>query len=86
MVHQRRAGVEQRRLGDAAHVMPPSGGGAELGEAVAARTEPVYAEAHEMLDLCLGDDAPYGLIGLIGLFTGALTGAARPEPASPART
>lgn len=77
-------------LGDAAHLMPPSGDGAnlamfdgaELGKAIAAhpddveaaltayeealfpRTEPFYAEAHEMLDLCLGDRAPFGFIGL----------------------
>ncbi|WP_338681707.1 NAD(P)/FAD-dependent oxidoreductase [Streptomyces acidiscabies] len=77
-------------LGDAAHLMPPSGDGAnlamfdgaELGKAIAAhpddveaaltayeealfpRTEPVYAEAHAMLDLILGDHAPSGFIGL----------------------
>ncbi|MFE9611928.1 FAD-dependent oxidoreductase [Streptomyces sp. NPDC006012] len=75
-------------LGDAAHLMPPSGDGAnlamfdgaELGKAIAAhpddfeaaltvyeealftRTEPVYAEAHDMLDLCLGERAPFGFI------------------------
>jgi 2-polyprenyl-6-methoxyphenol hydroxylase-like FAD-dependent oxidoreductase len=75
-------------LGDAAHLMPPSGDGAnlamfdgaELGKAIAAhpddfeaaltayeealfpRTEPFYADAHEMLDLMLGDRAPYGFI------------------------
>ncbi|WP_183154633.1 NAD(P)/FAD-dependent oxidoreductase [Streptomyces shenzhenensis] len=84
-------------LGDAAHLMPPSGDGAnlamldgaELGKAVAAhpddfeaalttyeealfpRTEPIYAEAHDMLDLCLGDRAPFGFIGL---FTGGPQG------------
>ncbi|GJF30523.1 monooxygenase [Kitasatospora sp. NE20-6] len=77
-------------LGDAAHLMPPSGDGAnlamfdgaELAKAIAAqpddieaaltayedalfaRTEPFYADAHEMLDLCLGDRAPFGLIDL----------------------
>ncbi|MFF4354955.1 FAD-dependent oxidoreductase [Streptomyces sp. NPDC001530] len=77
-------------LGDAAHLMPPSGDGAnlamldgaELGKAIAAhpddleaaltayeealfpRTERFYAEAHEMLDLCLGDRAPFGFIDL----------------------
>jgi 2-polyprenyl-6-methoxyphenol hydroxylase-like FAD-dependent oxidoreductase len=77
-------------VGDAAHLMPPSGDGAnlamfdgaELGKAIAAhpgdfeaavtayeealfpRTEPLYAEAHEMLDLCLGDRAPSGFIDL----------------------
>jgi len=77
-------------LGDAAHLMPPSGDGAnlamfdgaELGKAIAAhpddfeaaltayekalfpRTETFYADAHEMLDLCLGDRAPFGFIDL----------------------
>ncbi|WP_211121305.1 FAD-dependent oxidoreductase [Streptomyces yatensis] len=77
-------------LGDAAHLMPPSGDGAnlamfdgaELGKAIAAhpddveaaltayeealfpRTEPVYAEAHDMLDLIIGDHAPSGFIDL----------------------
>ncbi|BCL33117.1 FAD-dependent oxidoreductase [Streptomyces aurantiacus] len=77
-------------LGDAAHLMPPSGDGAnlamfdgaELGKAIAAhpddfeaaltayegalfpRTETFYADAHEMLDLCLGDRAPHGFIDL----------------------
>ncbi|MFJ1969222.1 FAD-dependent oxidoreductase [Streptomyces sp. NPDC087903] len=80
-------------LGDAAHLMPPSGDGAnlamfdgaELAKAIAAhpgdietaltayeealfsRSEPFYADAHDMLDLCLGDRAPFGLIDL---FTG----------------
>ncbi|MFG2673577.1 FAD-dependent oxidoreductase [Streptomyces sp. NPDC048445] len=80
-------------LGDAAHLMPPSGDGANLAmfdgaelakaiaahpddvevaltayeEALFARTVPFYADAHEMLDLCLGDRAPFGLIDL---FTG----------------
>lgn len=75
-------------LGDAAHLMPPSGDGAnlamfdgaELGRAIAAhpddieaalavyeealfpRSECFYADAHEILDLCLGDRAPFGLI------------------------
>ncbi len=77
-------------LGDAAHLMPPSGDGAnlamfdgaELAKAIAAhpddieaaltvyekalfaRSEPFYADAHEMLDLCLGDRAPFGFIDL----------------------
>ncbi|MFF0492275.1 FAD-dependent oxidoreductase [Nocardia sp. NPDC004068] len=77
-------------LGDAAHLMPPSGDGAnlamldgaELGEAIAAhpgdleaalgvyekamfeRGAAFYADAHEILDLCLGERAPYGLIDL----------------------
>jgi 2-polyprenyl-6-methoxyphenol hydroxylase-like FAD-dependent oxidoreductase len=84
-------------LGDAAHLMPPSGDGAnlamfdgaELGKAIAAhpddveaaltayeaelfpRSEAAYVDAREVLDLCLGDRAPYGLIDL---FTGVLGG------------
>jgi 2-polyprenyl-6-methoxyphenol hydroxylase-like FAD-dependent oxidoreductase len=75
-------------LGDAAHLMPPSGDGAnlamfdgaELGQAIAAhpddveaalaayesamfrRSESFAADAREILDLCLGDRAPFGLI------------------------
>jgi 2-polyprenyl-6-methoxyphenol hydroxylase-like FAD-dependent oxidoreductase len=75
-------------LGDAAHLMPPSGEGAnlamfdgsELGTALAAHPDDIEAalttceqamfarsaaeaaDAHEILDLCLGDRAPYGLI------------------------
>jgi len=78
-------------LGDAAHLMPPSGDGAnlamfdgaELGLAIAAhpgdieaalaayeealfpRSESFAADAHEVLELCLGDRAPFGLIDLI---------------------
>ena len=81
-------------LGDAAHLMPPSGeganlamfDGAELGKAIAAypgdieaaltayeeamfpRSESEAADAHEILELCLGDRAPFGLIDF---FTGA---------------
>jgi 2-polyprenyl-6-methoxyphenol hydroxylase-like FAD-dependent oxidoreductase len=84
-------------LGDAAHLMPPAGeganlamlDGAELGQAIAAhpgdieaaltayeealfpRSESEYADAYEILDLCLGDRAPYGLIAF---FTGAPAG------------
>ncbi|MEV4179328.1 NAD(P)/FAD-dependent oxidoreductase [Nonomuraea sp. NPDC049709] len=84
-------------LGDAAHLMPPSGDGAnlamfdgaELAKAIAAhpddieaaltayeqalfpRSEPFYADAHETLDLCLGEHAPFGLIKL---FNGELQG------------
>jgi 2-polyprenyl-6-methoxyphenol hydroxylase-like FAD-dependent oxidoreductase len=84
-------------LGDAAHLMPPAGeganlamfDGAELGKAIAAnpddieaalaayeeglfpRSEAEYADAYEILDLCLGDRAPFGLIDF---FTGALEG------------
>ena len=75
-------------LGDAAHLMPPSGeganlamfDGAELAKAIAAhpndieaalstyeealfpRSESEAADAHMMLELCLGDRAPFGLI------------------------
>lgn len=82
-------------LGDAAHLMRPSGDGANLAmldgselagaiadrpgdieaaftayeEALLARTEPFYAEARELLDLCLGDRAPYS-------FTDFFSGAA----------
>ena len=75
-------------LGDAAHLMPPSGEGAnlamfdgsELGAAIAAHPDDIEAaltaceeamfarsaaeaaDAHEILDLCLGDRAPFGLI------------------------
>lgn len=77
-------------LGDAAHLMPPSGDGAnlamfdgaELAKAIAAhpgdteaaltayeealfpRSEAFYADAHEMLDLVLGDRAPFAFIDL----------------------
>jgi 2-polyprenyl-6-methoxyphenol hydroxylase-like FAD-dependent oxidoreductase len=85
-------------LGDAAHLMPPSGeganlamyDGAELAAAIAAhpgdteaaltayeqalfpRSDAEYADAHEILDLCLGDRAPFGLIEFL---TGAPAGA-----------
>ncbi len=75
-------------LGDAAHLMPPSGDGAnlamfdgaELGKAIAAhpddteaaltayeaelfpRSEAFYADAREILELCLGDRAPFSLL------------------------
>jgi 2-polyprenyl-6-methoxyphenol hydroxylase-like FAD-dependent oxidoreductase len=75
-------------IGDAAHLMPPAGeganlamfDGAELGKAIAAnpgdtekaltayeealfpRNESEAADAQEILDLCLGDRAPFGLI------------------------
>src|ERR1700733_9408774 len=86
-------------LGDAAHLMPPSGDGAnlamldgaELGQAIAAqpddieaalaayegamfpRSESFAADAREILELCLGDRAPFGLIEF-------LTGAPGAEP------
>ena len=75
-------------LGDAAHLMAPSGEGAnlamfdgsELAQAIAAhpddieaaltayeqsmfaRSEAEAADAHMILDLCLGERAPHGLI------------------------
>lgn len=75
-------------LGDAAHLMPPSGDGAnlamfdgaELGAAIAAHPDDIDAalaeyesamftrsaatavDAWEILDLCLGDRAPFGLV------------------------
>jgi 2-polyprenyl-6-methoxyphenol hydroxylase-like FAD-dependent oxidoreductase len=78
-------------LGDAAHLMPPSGDGAnlamfdgaELGKAIAAHPDDVEAalagyeeamfprnvsfaaDAREILELCLGDRAPYGLIDFL---------------------
>jgi 2-polyprenyl-6-methoxyphenol hydroxylase-like FAD-dependent oxidoreductase len=78
-------------LGDAAHLMPPSGDGAnlamfdgaELAAAIAAhpddteaaltayeqamfpRSEAVYPEAHETIDLFFGERAPHGLIELL---------------------
>jgi 2-polyprenyl-6-methoxyphenol hydroxylase-like FAD-dependent oxidoreductase len=82
-------------LGDAAHLMPPSGeganlamfDGAELGKAIAAhpsdietalgayeqalfpRSESEAADAYLILELCLGERAPFALIDF---FTGAL--------------
>jgi 2-polyprenyl-6-methoxyphenol hydroxylase-like FAD-dependent oxidoreductase len=78
-------------LGDAAHLMPPSGDGAnlamfdgaELAKAIAAhpddietalavyetamfgRNESFAADAREILELCLGDRAPFGLIDFL---------------------
>jgi 2-polyprenyl-6-methoxyphenol hydroxylase-like FAD-dependent oxidoreductase len=78
-------------LGDAAHLMPPSGDGAnlamfdgaELARAIAdrpddieaalaayegamfARSKSFFADAREILELCLGDRAPYGLIDFL---------------------
>ena len=75
-------------LGDAAHLMPPSGeganlamfDGAELGKAIAARPDdieaaltayeealfarsgPAATDARLVLELCLGDGAPFGLV------------------------
>jgi 2-polyprenyl-6-methoxyphenol hydroxylase-like FAD-dependent oxidoreductase len=92
-------------LGDAAHLMPPSGeganlamfDGAELGKAIAARpgdieaalgayeeamfsrSEAEAADAYQILDLCLGDRAPFGLIEFF-------TGAAQGEDESPGQS
>ncbi|WNL44007.1 NAD(P)/FAD-dependent oxidoreductase [Dyella sp. BiH032] len=78
-------------LGDAAHLSPPAGDGAnlamldgaELGEAIAARpgdiehalatyeaamfsrSEVAAAGAHRVLDLCLGERAPFSLIDFL---------------------
>ncbi|WP_216914160.1 FAD-dependent oxidoreductase [Nocardia noduli] len=78
-------------LGDAAHLMPPSGDGAnlamldgaELAESIAAhpddieaaltayettlfpRSAAAYADAHEVIELCLGERAPFGLVELL---------------------
>ena len=75
-------------LGDAAHLMPPSGEGANLAmfdgaelaaaivahpgdietalaafeAAMFARSAAEAVDAHEIIDLCLGDQAPYGLV------------------------
>ena len=85
-------------LGDAAHLMPPAGeganlamfDGAELGKAIGAhpgdveaaltayevalfpRSASAAADAHQILELCLGDSAPFGLVDF---FTGALSAA-----------
>jgi len=81
-------------LGDAAHLAPPAGeganlamvDGAELGKAIVAhpgdieaaltayeealfpRGESAAVGAYEVLELCLGDRAPFGLVDF---FTGA---------------
>jgi 2-polyprenyl-6-methoxyphenol hydroxylase-like FAD-dependent oxidoreductase len=78
-------------LGDAAHLMPPSGDGAnlamfdgaELGQAIAAhpgnteaalaayeaamfeRSASFYADSREIIELCLGESAPFGLIDFL---------------------
>ncbi|MBK1836249.1 FAD-dependent monooxygenase [Azospirillum sp. YIM B02556] len=98
MVHTLPIGHRWRRvpgvtlLGDAAHLMPPSGEGANLAmlegaeladalvrhsgdveAALAAYEEPMFSraaleavDAHRMLDLCLGDDAPAGFLAMMG--------------------
>ncbi|MCW3059157.1 MAG: Monooxygenase [Capsulimonas sp.] len=84
-------------LGDAAHLAPPAGeganlamfDGAELAKAIIAnpndieaalaayeaalfpRSQSSAADAHKILDLCLGDNAPYSLIDFFaGVFDG----------------
>jgi 2-polyprenyl-6-methoxyphenol hydroxylase-like FAD-dependent oxidoreductase len=94
-------------LGDAAHLMPPSGDGAnlamfdgaELGRAIAAhpddteaalaayeaamfpRSEAFAADAHEILELCLGERAPFGLVEFL---TGGAPAAGAPAAGAPA--
>jgi 2-polyprenyl-6-methoxyphenol hydroxylase-like FAD-dependent oxidoreductase len=89
-------------LGDAAHLMPPSGEGANLAmfdgselanavaahpgdlekaltgyeEAMFARSELEAADAHELLELCLGARAPFGLIDFFTKAAGAKHGEA----------
>ncbi|CCQ13672.1 putative monooxygenase [Rhodococcus sp. AW25M09] len=84
-------------VGDAAHLMPPSGDGANLAmfdgaelaraisdhrgdieaalsifeKAMFTRSEAVAVQAHETLDLCLGEQSPSGLIDLL---TGVTSG------------
>ena len=92
-------------LGDAAHLMPPSGeganlamfDGAELGKAVAAnpgdveaalaayeaamfqRSEAEAVDAHQILELCIGERAPFGLVEFFTRASkGETKGAARP--------
>ena len=73
-------------VGDAAHLMPPSGEGAnlamfdaaELGRVIAgggdiaafeaamfARSAAEAVDAHEIVDLCLGDGAPYSMVAFL---------------------
>ncbi len=92
-------------LGDAAHLMVPSGEGAnlamfdgsELGTALATHPEDIEtallayeaamftrsqaeaAEGHKILDLCLGDTAPFGFVDF-------LTGAVQSDPEPHAQT
>ncbi|NEC07947.1 NAD(P)/FAD-dependent oxidoreductase [Streptomyces sp. SID7909] len=79
-------------IGDAAHLMPPSGDGAnlamldgaELAAAIAAHPDDIekalavyeeamfprsasfFADAHEIMDLVIGESAPHGLIDFFG--------------------
>ncbi|WP_062213887.1 NAD(P)/FAD-dependent oxidoreductase [Streptomyces sp. NBRC 109706] len=89
-------------IGDAAHLMPPSGDGANLAmfdgaelakaivahpgdteaaltayeEALFPRGAAYYADARDMLDICLGDRAPHALVDLF-------RNAAQPTPSQP---
>ncbi|GAA2056867.1 FAD-dependent oxidoreductase [Williamsia deligens] len=82
-------------IGDAAHLAPPAGDGANLAmldgaqlalalaghpddadraiakyeEAMAARTATAGPDAREILELCIGDSAPYGLAAFLGRAT-----------------
>ncbi|MBE7161231.1 MAG: FAD-dependent monooxygenase, partial [Williamsia herbipolensis] len=102
-IHQLPEGVRWDRVpgvtlvGDAAHLAPPAGDGANLamfdgarlalaiaahpedGEAALAeyetamfaRTADAGRDAREILDLCIGDSAPYGLAAFLGRATAA---------------
>jgi len=89
-------------LGDAAHLMVPSGEGASLAmfdgaelataialnpddvetaitaceEAMVTRSEAEAADGHIILDLSLGDDAPFGFVDF-------LTGTVEQQPENP---
>ncbi len=96
-------------LGDAAHLMPPAGDGAnlalfdgaELGKAIAAhpgdieaaltayeaalfpRSQAAAVDAHMILELCLDDRAPFGLVDFFtGAFEESKQAPRRPDPPS----